>query len=289
MALAGLAVAWAVVHAAVDRAPIRARVREKAAALLAARLPSAVLGDEVSIDWLFRVGGPCHPADARPRQVGVETVRSGWPGFRSSAPARAGVGAALPRPRPGGRRGSSAGGRLRRPPRARRPPAGRAAPDRCSTCAASPWRCRSATGRAGGPFDLRLGRPVSSAGRRSTSASGGGHAAVTRRALASGPGATARRRRPKDPPAPSRRRRRARGPSIGPAAEPSPAAPAPHRPPGATAADLPAAARPGRQATAAPCGGGGRRDRRRRPRHAPRQAGRAGARRPEPSARLAGQ
>jgi transglycosylase-like protein len=78
-ALAAVTLTWVVAHTAADRGSLRARVRDKAKAVLAARLPDAVLGDEVSIDWLFRasVGPVTIPArtPGAPPVVGIEKVK----------------------------------------------------------------------------------------------------------------------------------------------------------------------------------------------------------------------
>ncbi len=77
--LAGLALLWTAAHALADRVSVRARIRDRAEAVLAARLPSAALGDQVSVDWLFRasVGPLTIPAVApgAPPVVGIERVK----------------------------------------------------------------------------------------------------------------------------------------------------------------------------------------------------------------------
>jgi len=80
--LGALALAWVSLHALVDRAAVRERIRARAVQALEARLPGAALGDDVRVDWLFRAS------------VGPLTVPASAPG----APPVLGVGRVTARP-----------------------------------------------------------------------------------------------------------------------------------------------------------------------------------------------
>jgi hypothetical protein len=65
--LAGVALAWAGLHAAVDRPSVERRLRVRIAEALASRLGPVDLGPELRVDWLFRVTfGPVATRPSRP-------------------------------------------------------------------------------------------------------------------------------------------------------------------------------------------------------------------------------
>ena len=84
LGLAGLGLLWALAHAVADRQEVRDRIHRRAADLLARRLPAARLGDQVSVDWLFRASlgpltVPAVAAGAPPvLEVDLLKVRLAW-------------------------------------------------------------------------------------------------------------------------------------------------------------------------------------------------------------------
>ncbi len=122
-ALLALAGAWIAAHAVANRESTLDRLRARAEATLARRLPGASLGPEVSVDWLFRatVGPLTVPAAAKgaPPVVRVERikVRAAVPALLAGRvePASVKLYDAVVSPGPGGRELKALAERLQAP------------------------------------------------------------------------------------------------------------------------------------------------------------------------------
>ncbi|HET9551365.1 MAG TPA: biosynthetic peptidoglycan transglycosylase, partial [Anaeromyxobacteraceae bacterium] len=164
-AVVAAALLWTIAHALANREAALARLREKAGEALRARLGEVELGDEASVDWLFRatVGPVTVPAAARgaPPVVRVERVkvRAAWSALVAGRVEAASIRLLGVRvvPGPGGRELRALAARMRaaRPRQGRAAGAGRGADP---VLFVKGLTVELESGEEVGPFDGRLSR-----------------------------------------------------------------------------------------------------------------------------------